>query len=69
MKTLEILTILMVIVSFVLPASAQKSNTDVVVTPGSGVKPDGVVGIASIGSVVQGETDYYYRDIPSVSRE
>ncbi|MFZ3383498.1 MAG: hypothetical protein WA144_06195 [Candidatus Methanoperedens sp.] len=58
MKTLEILTILMVIVSFVLPVSAQKSNTDILVAPGYGVKPDGIVGITSIGSVVQGETDY-----------
>lgn len=56
----------MVMALFMLPVGAQKSNTDILVTPATGEKPD-LIGIASIGSVVQGETDYYYRDIPSVS--
>lgn len=66
MKPLKILTMLMVMALFALPVGAQESNTDIVVIPGSGVKPDGATTITTGGSVVQGETDYYYRDIPSV---
>lgn len=56
----------MVMVLFALPVSAQESNTDTIVTPGSGVKPDGANGITTIGYITQGETDYYYQNIPSV---
>ncbi|MDW7728231.1 MAG: hypothetical protein SCH70_14215 [Candidatus Methanoperedens sp.] len=66
MKALKILTILMVTVLFALPVGAQESDIDVIVMPASDTNPDGNNVIDTIGSVVQGETDYYYRDIPSV---
>lgn len=57
---------LMVMALFALPVGAQESNTDIIVTPASDTNPGSNNVIDTVGSVVQGETDYYYRDIPSV---
>jgi hypothetical protein len=68
MKPLKILTVLMVMALFALPVGAQESDTDIIVAPASGTTPGGNNAIDTIGSVVQGETDYYYQDIPGVPR-
>lgn len=58
----------MVMALFALPVGAQESDTDIIVAPASGTTPGGNNAIDTIGSVVQGETDYYYQDIPGVPR-
>lgn len=66
MKTLKILTILMVMVLFALPVNAQDESTTIV-TPESGQNPT-INAIDTVGSIIQGETDWYDYYIPSVPR-
>ena len=64
MKILKILTISMVMLLFALPVSAQEESTSIV-KPASGIRPTNI-GIDTVGSITQGETDWYQQDIPSV---
>ncbi len=59
---------LMVMALFALPVGAQESNTNITVAPASDTTRGGINVVDTIGSIVQGQTNYYYQDIPSVSR-
>ena len=64
MKVIKMWTILMVMLLFALPVSAQEESTTIV-KPASGTRPTNI-GIDTAGSVTQGETDWYQQYIPGV---
>ena len=64
MKVIKMWTILMVMLLFALPVSAQEESTTIV-KPASGTRPTNI-GIDTAGSITQGETDWYQQYIPGV---
>ena len=64
MKVIKMWTILMVMLLFALPVSAQEESTTII-NPASVTRPTNI-GIDTLGSITQGETDWYQQYIPSV---